>query len=137
MEKLTKKRSGVLKTEAAEKIFKLFIEPIASQFILPPGLDDEFRTRMDMFFDVKNRDVWVVKARRPFGIVGPRWKDLSAPAALLLSGEGDRAVKKGDYLWVRYDALRPDIVEVEHKEQNFLVRKSDWDVLGSYCDFIC
>lgn len=130
------KRSGMLKTEAAEKIFRLFIEPIARQFIIPEGHPDDYKTRMEMFFDVKNRDIWVVKCRRPFNIVGPRWKDLSTPEAPLIAGDGERAVKKGDLMWVRYDALRPDIVEVEFKEQNFFVRKTDWDVLGSYCDFI-
>lgn len=137
MAKSTKSRAGIARTEVAERIFSLFIKPILRDFIVAPNSTvNELHRKLEMWFDNDKRDIWIVKAKSPFNIVGPRWYTTGTPERLHVYGDGERRVEKGEYMYVRTDERRPDVVDVEYKEQVFAVRATDWSVLQEKCEFI-
>lgn len=132
-----KSRAGIARTETIEKLFRLFIQPILPHFIVAPGTTENvLHRKLEMYFDRENRDIWLCRAKFPFKITGPSWVTPSTPHKLHVDGTGDRNVEKGNYLWVRMDAMRPDIIDVEFKDQVFAVRASDWEVFSSKCEYI-
>lgn len=137
MAKLTKPRAGIARTETIARIFDLFIKPLLREFILPANATENvLHSKLEMWFNKNERDIWYVKCRFPFNITGPRWMSTSTPERLHIHGDGDRAVSKGDVLCVRTDSRRPDIVEVEFKNQVFVTRATDWSVLSEKVDYL-
>lgn len=137
MKSTKRSRAGIARTETIEKLFRLFIQPILQSFIVPPGsTDNVLHRKMELYFDKTNRDIWLCRAKYPFTIKGPQWLTPSTPDRLHVDGTGNRNVPKGGYLWVRLDAKRPDIVDVEYLDQVFAVRSSDWQVFSSKCEYL-
>lgn len=134
---IKKGRAGIARTETTLKIFNLFVKPILMEFILAPGAtQDVLHRKLEMYFGKDDRDIWLVRAKVAFTIKGPRWLTDSTPEREHLQGFGERQVAKSDYLWVRTDALRPDLIDVEYKEQVFVCRTTDWAVLSEKCEYI-
>ena len=139
MIKTTKKKSraGIARTDTVFKIFNLFIKPLIKEFVVPPtATENVLHRKLEMWFNKDERDIWDVKCRVPFIIVGPRWMSLSTPERFHVYGDGDRTVSKGDYLCVRTDIRTPDIVEVQFKEQVFVMRATEWSVLSEKVEWI-
>lgn len=130
-----KSHRSVFRAQATTDIFNLFLKPLMKQFEL--GVKDpleDLQARLEFLFCKETRHIWLFKCRRDFKIIGPRWSTTSAPEKLRVDGDGERDVKTGDYLWVRFDATRPLITEMEYKDQVFSLSTLDWQVLSEYCE---
>lgn len=137
MGKTTKGRSGIARTETIAKIFKLFIQPLIKEFVIPQNATENvLHRKLELYFDKDNRDIWLVRAKSPFIITGPRWYTPDTPERLHVHGDGNRHVVKGDYLYVRSDGKRPDVVDIEFKDQVFATRTTDWSVLSEKVEFV-
>ena len=137
MKPTTKKtsRAGIARTDTVFRIFNLFIKPLIKEFIIAPNSTENILHRkLEMWFNKDDRDIWDVRAKSPFNLVGPRWMSLSTPERMHIHGDGERAVVKGDILCVRMDARTPNIVEVQFKEQVFVMRSYEWAVLSEKCE---
>lgn len=130
------KKHHIARNQTAKKIFDLFVRPLLEEFIVPhdPEFPNETQKRLEMFFCKDTRHVWAVKCIEPFKILGPAWKSPDTPLSLFVDGSGDRNVRPGDFLWIRFDSTRPDITEVEFKDQVFNVRTYDWNELSLKCE---
>ncbi len=129
MAKANSKRGGISRSEVTARIFKLFVAPLMNDFVVNRHTtDNQLHAKLEMWFNKDSRDIWLARATGSFKIPGPRWLTDSTPERLHVHGMGDRHVKKGDYLWIRYDSHKPDTVDVEFKDQVFVVQTSDWKV---------
>lgn len=126
----TKPRHFALaRSEGLRRFYERIIAPMVRGLAVDPTEQEWARAKLAVWFDAPNRDIVSYKALYPFKIIGPAWETASTPLKLRVDGAGDRHVAAGDYIWVRMDARKPTELEVEFKDQVFVVSPLFFDTV--------
>lgn len=127
-------KSAIGRSETLRRILKLFVAPFFDDLTVRHDTEDVLTAKLELWFDIKNRDIVLCKAKREFKLPGPMWASPDTPSKYLIHGYGDRTVPAGAALWVRYDQIRPEFVEIEVDTGIFRVQSTDWYVLKDYVE---
>lgn len=104
--------------EVIKPIFRGFIEPLLKNQSLTP------REMMRLWFDVDYREVYFGEVKREVSIPGhARDPDTHHP---YIPEAKARTAFKGDQVVVRFDSLKPGIVEVEFDDTVFSMTAEQW-----------
>jgi hypothetical protein len=93
-------------------IYKWFIGPL----IIYKPASYSIKEWLEEIFDLKNREIVRYVAKQTFTLPGLYY----ASAAHKIQGIGERRIRMGDVLWVRFDARNPGFVDVERTKKNDL-----------------
>lgn len=115
-----------------QTLYKLFIKNIVGRQLTNSGVITDaqsfFKTAVESFFLVDERDVRICRAKLPFNIPGPRWESLSNPSRLI-PGDGVRHVPVGATFVLRTDIDMPERSELEFKDQVFVLSGAQLNAL--------
>lgn len=136
--KNAKRRGGVSRSPVTKEIFRIFIAPLLNEFFLSPqNADNPLHAKLELFFCKPTRHIWLFRVVKPFKMLGPAWMTPDTPQRMHVDGAGDRDAKPGDPIYVRFDSTKSGSVDIEFKEQIFVMNLSDWQVLSEKCEEIC
>jgi hypothetical protein len=106
------------------KIFNLFMKPLFKDMIVKDDMfldEHEFTSKLNLWFDAKHREIFFCEVLETFRITGTRWAAKDQPHAPLVTGVTSPEIRRGTAVWVRVDARRPDIVELETEGHMYMV----------------
>lgn len=119
-------------TSATGRIYRDFIRPFIDRFILAEGhveTEEGYRA----FFGTNRVAIWFCKARRGFKMPGLMWSNASLPGRFV-NGTGQRQVKEGEALVLRFDREKPNVCELEYQEQVFHLREYEYNTIAAYLE---
>ncbi len=105
---------------ALRQFYERIIAPTFKHLTIRDDETEWARAKLAIWFDAANRDIVAYRCKYKFKIVGAAWETPSTPLKFHVNGAGERHVEPGDLVWVRFDARKPDQVEIEFKDQVFV-----------------
>jgi len=132
--KTTKKPRRTVYGNAIKAIFLKFVKPLAERVTSDTELPFDYGLKH--VFSCQTRQVWFAKAVRSFRMPGKTWK--GEDHRKLITGVGNRQIKKGEPFVVRFDTMMHNRCEVESTNQNiiFVMTHAQWTVIKEHLEFI-
>lgn len=113
-------------------IYRKFIEPLIPHIKIGDN-ESSIKAAIHAFFQPATRRVFFGKAKAKFRIPGSRWG--SGPMELI-PGVGRRITAPGDPMIVRLDSTMYDRIEIEYKEQIFVMKNAEWKSIEEHIEVI-
>ena len=109
------------------QFYNLFLKPFMRNYVFTDG-QNHFSEGIKAFFGAHYRSVYWCRATQPFELPGWIWRTPDDPSIRYPAG-GNRRVTKGNQLVIREDLRTPNRIDIEFKNQVFMLKKSQWDVI--------
>jgi hypothetical protein len=115
-----------------KSIYRKFIEPLIPHINVGDN-ESSIRKAIHTFFQPDTRRVYFGKAKAKFRIPGKKW---GFGPMELVPGVGRRHTAVGDPMIVRLDETMPLRVEIEYKEQIFVMTRPEYDSIEEHIEVI-